>query len=210
MVVGTTGLDAGPAGGAAPGFVPAAGAHGAQHEPRREPDVQPRARAAAALGDDYDIEILEAHHRNKVDAPSGTALHLGEIAAGARGTTLADAGIHTRAGTTGPRPRGGIGFAVLRGGDIVGEHRVLFAAAGETFEIAHRATDRMTFAYGALAAARWLVGRPPGLYGMADVLGLANISRAGPAGGGAALARGQGTPRAGSSTISARVGSPSI
>jgi len=130
------------------------------------------ARAAAALGDAYDIEILEAHHRNKVDAPSGTALRLGEIAAGARGTTLADAGIHTRAGTTGARPRGGIGFAVLRGGDIVGEHRMLFAAAGETFEIAHRATDRMTFAYGALAAARWLIGRPPGLYGMADVLGL--------------------------------------
>ncbi len=130
------------------------------------------ARAAAALGDAYDIEILEAHHRNKVDAPSGTALHLAEIAAGARGVTLADAAIHSRAGNTGPRPRGGIGFAVLRGGDIVGEHRVLFAAAGETFEIAHRATDRMTFAYGALAAARWLVGRPPGLYGMSDVLGL--------------------------------------
>jgi 4-hydroxy-tetrahydrodipicolinate reductase len=130
------------------------------------------ARAAAALGDAYDLEILEAHHRNKVDAPSGTALHLGEIAAGARGVTLADAAIHSRAGNTGPRPRGGIGFAVLRGGDIVGEHRVLFAATGETFEIAHRATDRMTFAYGALAAARWLVGRPPGLYGMADVLGL--------------------------------------
>lgn len=130
------------------------------------------ARAAAALGDAYDLEIVEAHHRNKVDAPSGTALHLGEIAAGARGVTLADAAIHGRVGNTGPRPRGGIGFAVVRGGDIVGEHRVLFAAAGETFEIAHRATDRMTFAYGALAAARWLIGRPPGLYGMADVLGL--------------------------------------
>ncbi len=130
------------------------------------------ARAAAALDDAYDIEILEAHHRNKVDAPSGTALRLGEIAAGARGVTLADAAIPARSGNTGVRGRGGIGFAVLRGGDIVGEHRALFAAAGETFEIAHRATDRMTFAYGALAAARWIVGRPPGLYGMADVLGL--------------------------------------
>lgn len=130
------------------------------------------ARAAAALGDDYDIEILEAHHRNKVDAPSGTALRIGEIAAGARGTTLADAGIHTRAGNTGARPRGGIGFAVIRAGDIVGEHRALFAATGESVEISHRASDRMTFAYGAVTAARWIVGRPPGLYGMADVLGL--------------------------------------
>jgi 4-hydroxy-tetrahydrodipicolinate reductase len=129
------------------------------------------ARASAALGDDYDIEIYEAHHRNKADAPSGTALRIAEIAAGARGTTLADAGIHSRAGQTGPRPRGGIGFAVVRGGDIVGEHRVLYAGTGESLEIAHRASDRMTFAYGALAAARWIIGRPPGLYGMADVLG---------------------------------------
>ena len=128
--------------------------------------------ASAALGDDYDIEILEGHHRNKADAPSGTALTIAEIAAGARGVKLADVGIHTRAGTSGPRPPGGIGFAVVRGGDIVGEHRVMYAGTGETLEIAHRATDRMTFAHGAVAAARWLVGRPPGLYGMADVLGL--------------------------------------
>jgi 4-hydroxy-tetrahydrodipicolinate reductase len=129
-------------------------------------------RAAAALGEDYDIEIFEAHHRNKVDAPSGTALRIAEIAAGARGRMLADIGIHTRAGQIGPRPRGGIGFAVIRGGDIVGEHRVTYAGIGESLEIAHRATDRMTFAYGAVTAARWIVGRPPGLYGMADVLGL--------------------------------------
>jgi 4-hydroxy-tetrahydrodipicolinate reductase len=128
------------------------------------------ARASAALGDDYDIEVLEAHHRNKADAPSGTALRIAEIAAGARGRTLADVGIYTRAGQTGPRPRGAVGFAVLRGGDIVGEHRVLYAGTGESLEIAHRATDRMTFAYGAAAAARWIIGRPPGLYGMADVL----------------------------------------
>jgi 4-hydroxy-tetrahydrodipicolinate reductase len=129
-------------------------------------------RAAAALGEDYDIEIFEAHHRNKVDAPSGTALRIAEIAAGARGRMLADIGIHTRAGQIGPRPRGGIGFAVMRGGDIVGEHRVTYAGIGESLEIAHRASDRMTFAYGAVTAARWIAGRPPGLYGMADVLGL--------------------------------------
>jgi 4-hydroxy-tetrahydrodipicolinate reductase len=129
-------------------------------------------RAAAALGEDYDIEIFEAHHRNKVDAPSGTALRIAEIAAGARGRILADIGIHTRAGQIGPRPRGGIGFAVMRGGDIVGEHRVTYAGIGESLEISHRASDRMTFAYGAVTAARWIIGRPPGLYGMADVLGL--------------------------------------
>jgi 4-hydroxy-tetrahydrodipicolinate reductase len=129
-------------------------------------------RAAAALGEDYDIEVFEAHHRNKVDAPSGTALRIAEIAAGARGRILADVGIHTRAGQIGPRPRGGIGFAVMRGGDIVGEHRVTYAGIGESLEISHRASDRMTFAYGAVTAARWIVGRPPGLYGMADVLGI--------------------------------------
>lgn len=128
--------------------------------------------ASAALGDDYDIEILEAHHRNKADAPSGTALTIAEIAAGARGVKLADVGIQVRAGTSGPRRRGGIGFAVVRGGDIVGEHSVVYAGIGETLEIRHRASDRMTFAHGAVAAARWMIARPPGLYGMADVLGL--------------------------------------
>ena len=130
------------------------------------------AKAAAALGDDYDIEILDAHHRNKADAPSGTALRIAEIAAGARGETLADVAIYSRFGQTGPRPRSGIGFSVVRAGDIVGEHRVLFAGTGESLEVVHRATDRMTFAHGALVAARWIVGRPPGLYGMADVLDL--------------------------------------
>jgi 4-hydroxy-tetrahydrodipicolinate reductase len=130
------------------------------------------ARAAAALPKGYDIEIVEAHHRHKVDAPSGTALRIGEIGAGARGTTLQAAAIHSRVGTTGPRPEGGIGFAVVRGGDVVGTHQVLFLASGERLEIAHHATDRMTFALGALEASRWLVGRPPGVYGMADVLGV--------------------------------------
>jgi len=128
--------------------------------------------AAAALPGDYDIEIVEAHHRHKADAPSGTALRLGEIAAGARNSRLAAVGIYGRAGRITARPPGAIGFASVRAGDIVGEHHVLFAGTGETLEIVHRATDRMTFAHGALAAARWLAGRQPGLYGMADVLGL--------------------------------------
>jgi len=128
--------------------------------------------AAAALPGDYDIEILEAHHRHKADAPSGTALRLGEIAAGARNTTLSQVGVYGRAGRGTARSSGAIGFACVRAGDIVGEHHVLFAGTGETLELVHRATDRMTFAHGALAAARWLSGRQPGLYGMSDVLGL--------------------------------------
>jgi 4-hydroxy-tetrahydrodipicolinate reductase len=130
------------------------------------------ARAAAALPVDYDVEILEAHHRLKVDAPSGTALRLGEIVAGARGGTLAAQTVDTRLGRSGGRVPGTIGFASLRAGDIVGDHHVLFAGTGESLELVHRTTDRMTFAAGALAAARWLVDRPPGLYGMSDVLGL--------------------------------------
>lgn len=129
-------------------------------------------RAAAALPGDYDIEILEAHHRGKADAPSGTALRLGEIIAGARGGTLAEHAVYSRLGKSGGRAPGAIGFASLRAGDIIGQHQVLFAGAGESLEFVHRTTDRMTFAYGALAAARWILGRPPGLYGMSDVLGL--------------------------------------
>lgn len=129
-------------------------------------------RAAAALPADYDVEILEAHHRHKADSPSGTALRLGEIVAGARDGRLADLAVYGRLGKSAGRAPGAIGFASLRAGDIVGEHHVLFAGTGETLELVHRATDRMTFAHGALAAARWLVGKPPGLYGMSDVLGL--------------------------------------
>jgi len=129
-------------------------------------------RAAAALPADYDVEILEAHHRGKVDAPSGTALRLGEIVAGARGGTLAEHAVYGRLGNTGGGTTGSIGFASLRAGDIIGQHQVLFAGPGETLEFVHRTTDRMTFAYGALAAARWIIGRPPGLYGMSDVLGI--------------------------------------
>ena len=128
--------------------------------------------AAAGLGPSYDVEIFEAHHRMKRDAPSGTALALGEAVAQARGVSLQEVAIYDRTGHGGPRTPGSIGFSVLRAGDIVGEHTVTFAAAGERVEITHRATDRITFARGALRAAEWLVGRPTGLYGMHNVLGL--------------------------------------
>jgi 4-hydroxy-tetrahydrodipicolinate reductase len=128
--------------------------------------------AARALDPQYDIEIFEAHHRNKVDAPSGTALGLGAAAARGRGTTLEEAAEYARHGHTGVRERGRIGFSVLRGGDIVGEHRLVFAGPGEQVELVHSAQDRSGFARGALVAARWVAGRPPGLYSMLDVLGL--------------------------------------
>jgi 4-hydroxy-tetrahydrodipicolinate reductase len=129
-------------------------------------------RAAAALPADYDVEVVEAHHRGKADAPSGTALRLGEIVAGARGGTLSERAVYARVGKSAGRAPGAIGFASLRAGDIVGMHQVLFAGTGETLELVHRTTDRMTFACGALVAARWILGRPPGLYGMPDVLGV--------------------------------------
>jgi 4-hydroxy-tetrahydrodipicolinate reductase len=127
--------------------------------------------AARALGDAYDAEISEAHHRFKRDAPSGTALALGEAIARARGLELEQVAVFDRHGTSAPRKPGSIGFSVIRAGDIVGEHTATFAGAGERIEMTHRATDRMVFARGALTAAAWLVGRPPGLYGMPDVLG---------------------------------------
>ena len=127
---------------------------------------------AASLDEDYDIEVVEMHHRGKVDAPSGTALALGRAAAAGRGIDLEAHSARARDGVTGPRPRGDIGFAVLRGGDVVGEHSVIFAADGERLELTHRATSRVTFARGALRAAAWARGKPPGVYGMADVLGL--------------------------------------
>ena len=128
--------------------------------------------AARTLGPDYDIEIFEAHHRNKVDAPSGTALQLGEAAAAGRGAKLAEVGVYGRHGHTGVRPPGAIGFASLRAGNIVGDHQVTFAADEEIVELGHRALDRRVFARGALRAARWLADQPPGLYAMRDVLGL--------------------------------------
>jgi 4-hydroxy-tetrahydrodipicolinate reductase len=128
--------------------------------------------AAAALGDAYDVEIVEAHHRHKVDAPSGTALKLGELVAGALGRDLGKVATHGRSGDTGERPARAIGFHAIRGGDIVGEHTVIFAGAGERVEIAVRSHSRQTYAAGALRAAKWLRGRAPGLYDMFDVLGL--------------------------------------
>ena len=129
-------------------------------------------RVAAALDDDYDIEIFEVHHRHKVDAPSGTALGLGAAAARGRGVELDDVAIRGRDGITGARARGAIGFASLRAGDVVGDHSVTFAADGERIELAHRATDRRIYARGALRAALWAQGKGPGLYSMSDVLGL--------------------------------------
>jgi 4-hydroxy-tetrahydrodipicolinate reductase len=128
--------------------------------------------AARRLGPDWDLEIMEMHHRGKVDAPSGTALALGRAAAAARGTGFDDAAIRGRDGITGPRPAGAIGFAALRGGDNIGEHHVIFAGMGEQLELTHRATNRGIYSKGAVRAAMWLVGRPPGLYGMKEVLGL--------------------------------------
>lgn len=128
--------------------------------------------AARALGDAYDVEIVEAHHRHKVDAPSGTALRLGELVAGALGRRLDEVATHGRVGDTGERPAKAIGFHAIRGGDIVGEHTVIFAGAGERVEIAVRSQSRHTYAAGALRAAKWVMGKGPGLYDMFDVLGL--------------------------------------
>ena len=134
--------------------------------------VQLTKKVSAVLDEDFDIEIIEAHHNMKVDAPSGTALMLGEAAAEGRGKNLKDISDSGRDGITGARKRGDIGFTSIRGGDIVGEHDVLFAAAGERITLRHVATDRALFARGALRAAIWGQGQPPGEYSMMDVLGL--------------------------------------
>ena len=128
--------------------------------------------AAKVLGDDVDIEIYEAHHRHKVDAPSGTALSMGEVVANALGRDLREVAVYGREGQTGARQRETIGFATVRAGDIVGDHTVMFAAEGERVEITHKASSRMSFARGAVRAAAWLKGQEKGLYDMQDVLGL--------------------------------------
>ena len=132
-------------------------------------------RVAQSLGQDFDVEILEMHHRMKVDAPSGTALLLGEAAAEGRGVGLATRAVRSRDGHTGARIAGDIGFATLRGGSVVGDHSVIFAGAGERIELVHRADDRSIFASGAVRAALWAHGRKTGLYTMADVLGLGEV-----------------------------------
>ncbi|MCB1378445.1 MAG: 4-hydroxy-tetrahydrodipicolinate reductase [Alphaproteobacteria bacterium] len=129
-------------------------------------------KVAAALGEDFDIEVLEMHHRHKIDAPSGTALLLGQAAAGGRGIDLAGRSVRSRDGHTGPRPTGDIGFATLRGGSVVGEHTVMFAGPAERIELTHKAESRDIFARGAVRAALWAMDRKPGFYTMADVLGL--------------------------------------
>lgn len=128
--------------------------------------------AARVLGDDVDIEIIEAHHRHKVDAPSGTALRMGEVVADALGRDLSKCAVYGREGRTGERDRDTIGFATVRAGDIVGDHTVMFAAEGERVEITHKASSRMTFALGAMRASGWLMNQQSGLFDMQDVLGL--------------------------------------
>ena len=129
-------------------------------------------KVAGALDEDFDIEIVEMHHKHKVDAPSGTALGLGRAAAEGRGVSLDETAVRSRDGHTGARRPGDIGFATLRGGDVVGDHSVIFAGPGERLELTHRGGGREIYARGALKAARWAQGKPPGLYGMTDVLGL--------------------------------------
>ena len=128
--------------------------------------------AAKVLNEGYDIEVIEAHHRHKVDAPSGTALRMGEVMADALGRDLSECAVYGREGVTGERQPSTIGFATVRGGDIVGDHTVMFAGIGERVEITHKASSRMTFAQGALRAARFLSISPAGQYDMQDVLGL--------------------------------------
>jgi len=129
-------------------------------------------KVAASLGEDFDIEILEMHHRHKIDAPSGTALLLGQAAAEGRAIDLAKSSVRSRDGHTGARPSGHIGFATLRGGSVVGEHTVLFSGPDERIELTHKAASRDIFARGAVRAALWAKDKKPGLYSMADILGL--------------------------------------
>jgi 4-hydroxy-tetrahydrodipicolinate reductase len=128
--------------------------------------------AARVLGDEVDVEVIEAHHRHKVDAPSGTALRMGEVVAEALGRDLKSCAVYGREGHTGERERKTIGFETIRAGDIVGDHTVLFAGTGERIEITHKASSRMTFANGAIRAAGWLMGQDAGLFDMQDVLEL--------------------------------------
>jgi 4-hydroxy-tetrahydrodipicolinate reductase len=132
-------------------------------------------KAARVMGDYCDVEIVEAHHRHKVDAPSGTAIGMGEAIAGAMGNNLNDVAVYAREGITGERTKDEIGFATIRAGDIIGEHTAMFADIGERVEITHKATDRMTFANGAVKAAVWLHEKPAGFYTMTDVLGLNDL-----------------------------------
>jgi 4-hydroxy-tetrahydrodipicolinate reductase len=173
-VLGTTGIDAPGQRAVAAAATRAAVVQAANFSPGVTLLLEAARRLAAALpAEAYDAEILEMHHRQKVDAPSGTALALGEAVARGRGMELAEVRDSPRDGQTGARRTGAIGFAALRGGQVVGEHSVIFAAAHEHIVLTHRAFDRAAFAAGAVRAAVWAADRPPGLYGMTDVLGMA-------------------------------------
>ena len=172
MIIGTTGFDA--AGKAA--IAAAAEKTAILFAPNMSVGVNVTMKllemAAKSFSEGYDIEIIEAHHRHKVDAPSGTAIKMGEVIAGALGKDLNDVAVWAREGVTGERDPSSIGFATIRGGDIVGDHTVLFAGIGERIEISHKSSSRVTYAHGSLRAARFLAGKPTGLYDMQDVLGL--------------------------------------
>jgi 4-hydroxy-tetrahydrodipicolinate reductase len=172
LVIGTTGFD--DAGKAR--IAEVAAANGIVFAPNMSVGVnlclKLLALTAQVIGEDYDIEIVEAHHRHKVDAPSGTALRMGEVVADALGRDLGEVAVYGREGITGERDPKTIGFETIRAGDVVGEHSVWFATEGERIEIVHKASSRMTFARGAARAAHWLVDQPAGLYDMQDVLGL--------------------------------------
>ena len=172
MIIGTTGFDA--AGKAA--IAAAAEKTAVLFAPNMSVGVNVTMKllemAAKSFSEGYDIEIIEAHHRHKVDAPSGTAIKMGEVIAGALGKDLNDVAVWAREGVTGERDPSSIGFATIRGGDIVGDHTVLFAGIGERIEISHKSSSRVTYAHGSLRAARFLAGKPTGLYDMQDVLGL--------------------------------------
>ena len=172
MVIGTTGFD--DAGKAA--IATAAESVGIVFAPNMSVGVNATFKlleiAAGILASGYDIEVIEAHHRHKVDAPSGTALKMGEVITAAQGRTLKDLAVYARQGVTGERKAGTIGFSAVRGGDIVGDHTVLFAGTGERIEITHRASSRMPYALGSMRAARFVADKPHGLFDMRDVLGL--------------------------------------
>lgn len=172
LVIGTTGLDAAGREALAAAAADIAVVYAPNYSVGVNLSFKLLEMAARVLGDSVDIEIIEAHHRHKVDAPSGTALRMGEVVAAALGRDLAEVAVYGRQGHTGARERATIGFETIRAGDIVGDHTVLFAADGERLEITHKASSRMTFAAGAVRAAVWATGQGPGLYDMNDVLGL--------------------------------------
>ncbi len=172
LVIGTTGIDAAQAGELEAAAAAAAIVWAANMSVGINLLLGLTEKVAALLDESTDIEVVEMHHRHKVDAPSGTSLALGRAAAAGRGVALNDVAVRNRDGVTGPRPAGAIGFSNIRGGDVVGDHTVIFAGTGERIELTHRASDRAIYAQGALRAARWAKGRAPGLYSMKDVLGL--------------------------------------